>query len=76
MARLNRSAFTPIYSQVADILSSQIQAGEIAAGEKLPSERDLMQTYQLSIAGRGLPPMIGLCLPPQDRVMFTTQPGP
>ena len=31
---------------------------------------------EVSIAGRGLPPMIGLCLPPQDRVMFTTQPGP
>ncbi|MDB5627324.1 MAG: GntR family transcriptional regulator, partial [Tardiphaga sp.] len=34
-----------LYHEVLDRLLQRIRSGEIAAGEHLPSERDLMETY-------------------------------
>ncbi|MGN0271079.1 MAG: GntR family transcriptional regulator [Candidatus Weimeria sp.] len=38
----------PIYLQVIDDITSRIVAGEIAAGEKLPSSRELAMTYRIN----------------------------
>lgn len=36
---------TPLYVQVADIIAGQIERGELAAGDMIPSELTLQQTY-------------------------------
>ena len=35
----------PVYQQIADVLRDAIVKGELVAGQRLPSERDLMERY-------------------------------
>lgn len=37
------------YLEVADILRGRIMSGQLRPGQRLPSERDLSQTYDISI---------------------------
>ena len=37
----------PLYEQAADWLASAIESGELAHGQKLPSERDLADQWQI-----------------------------
>jgi GntR family transcriptional regulator len=39
---------TPIYLQLAAILRVQIASGELAPGRPIPSEKSLMQQYEVS----------------------------
>lgn len=48
MKILDRDTVVPLYHQLSEILKEQIQSGEIPAGAKLPSERELMDKYHLS----------------------------
>jgi GntR family transcriptional regulator len=45
---INRMSDRPAYRQIADQLRSAITTGELAAGEQLPSERQLEQQYGVS----------------------------
>jgi GntR family transcriptional regulator len=47
-AGLKTSSAEPLYRQLADRLLAQIDAGELAAGEQLASEPELMQLFQVS----------------------------
>jgi GntR family transcriptional regulator len=40
----------PFYQQIADQLRDQIRSGALAAGQKLPSERELMEQYDTTRA--------------------------
>lgn len=42
---LNHNSPVPLYHQLAERLKRQIEAGEIAQGEKLPSESEMMKQY-------------------------------
>ena len=46
------STFRPLqlYEQVAERLAADIRAGVLAPGERLPSERDLARTFEVSRA--------------------------
>ncbi len=46
--RIDRESFEPAYSQLADILRQRIEEGEFHAGDRLPTEAELMRTYGLS----------------------------
>jgi GntR family transcriptional regulator len=46
--RINRNSPIPLYIQLADVLKDLIQSGGLAAGEKIPSERELMKQFRLS----------------------------
>jgi GntR family transcriptional regulator len=48
MSTLDRSNSEPLYRQLAGLLLSMIDAGELAAGQQLPSEPGLMVTYGVS----------------------------
>ncbi len=48
MAAIDRRSLIPMYYQLAQLLREQIRIGELKAGEILPSERALMQKYELS----------------------------
>lgn len=45
---VDRTSGVPAYRQVADDLRAKISSGELAPGAKLPSERDLVETYGVS----------------------------
>lgn len=45
---LDRTSGVPVFRQVAADLRSKITAGEFAPGTRLPSERDLVETYGIS----------------------------
>jgi len=45
---VNHGAARPAYQQVADDLRSKIQSGEYAPGQRLPSHRDLAETYDVA----------------------------
>jgi len=45
---IDRSAFEPAYSQLANILKAQIAAGAFRPGDQLPSESQLCRTYGVS----------------------------
>ncbi|AXB46430.1 GntR family transcriptional regulator [Amycolatopsis albispora] len=45
---IDRASGLPAYRQVADELRKKINAGEYRPGDKLPSERVLVDTYQVS----------------------------
>ena len=45
---VDRTSGVPAYRQVADDLRERIGGGEYAPGDKLPSERDLVETYGVS----------------------------
>lgn len=48
MNRLSKNTVIPLYHQLADLLRSKISSGEYALGQQLPSERELMSTYEIS----------------------------
>ncbi len=45
---IDRNAFEPVYSQLANILKAQIAAGAFRPGDQLPSEAQLCRTYGVS----------------------------
>ena len=45
---IDPSNVTPMYKQVASIISEGIRKGELKAGEKLPSEFELMKDFKVS----------------------------
>lgn len=47
-ARIDRSSFEPPYHQLAGILRQQIASGRFRADDRLPSEAQLCQRYQVS----------------------------
>ena len=54
---IDPSSITPMYKQVASIISEGIRKGELKVGEKLPSEFELMKDFNVSrvtIRGRNL----------------------
>ena len=44
---LDRNSFVPLYCQLADEIQSQIESGKIKPGDKLPSESEMMQLYNI-----------------------------
>ena len=48
MTLLDSHSFVPLYHQLAQILREQIHSGRFSSGAELPSERELMQQYQIS----------------------------
>jgi GntR family transcriptional regulator len=47
-SRIARDSFEPAYAQLAGILRSSIVRGEFQAGDRLPTETELVETYGLS----------------------------
>lgn len=45
---LDSSSYTPLYKQLAEILRKSIHEGQYKPGDKLPSENDLAQRYNIS----------------------------
>jgi DNA-binding GntR family transcriptional regulator len=45
---IDRDAGRPVWRQLADILRGMIESGEIQPGKLLPSQRTLMQRYEVS----------------------------
>jgi DNA-binding GntR family transcriptional regulator len=45
---IDHDAGRPVWMQLADILRAMIESGEIAQGKLLPSQRTLMQRYEVS----------------------------
>ncbi|HEY8456613.1 MAG TPA: GntR family transcriptional regulator [Actinopolymorphaceae bacterium] len=45
---LDRRSHVPLHVQLADVLREQIATGKLAPGDRLPSESDLSQTYDVS----------------------------
>ncbi|MDY6845672.1 MAG: GntR family transcriptional regulator [Chloroflexota bacterium] len=45
---LNRHNPTPLYQQLAEIITKRIEAGQYKQNDKLPSENELMETYGIS----------------------------
>lgn len=45
---VHRTAKQPLYSQIADHLRSAIERGELAPGQRLPTEQQLMQLHDVS----------------------------
>lgn len=45
---IDRDAGRPVWRQLADILRRMIESGEIQPGKLLPSQRTLMQRYDVS----------------------------
>ncbi|MFZ5819967.1 MAG: GntR family transcriptional regulator [Chloroflexota bacterium] len=48
LLRINRQNKTPLYHQIVENLRELIQTGQIVAGEMIPSEWDLSETYGVS----------------------------
>lgn len=46
--KINRAAYEPAYIQLANILRSQIAAGQFKPGDQLPSEAQLCRYYEVS----------------------------
>ena len=44
---INRKSNVPLYIQLADLIRRQIQNGEIKIGDKLPSETEMIERYNL-----------------------------
>lgn len=44
---LDRNSYVPLYCQLADELQAKIEAGEILPGDKLPSESEMIQQYNI-----------------------------
>jgi GntR family transcriptional regulator len=53
MGPIDRFSPVPAYRQIADVLRARISAGEVTPGERLPSERELCETYDVD---RGVVP--------------------
>jgi DNA-binding GntR family transcriptional regulator len=48
LVTIDRDAGRPLWQQLADILRAMIESGEVGAGKLLPSQRTLMQRYEVS----------------------------
>lgn len=48
MEEIDQFSDVPLYRQLAQILRGQIEAGELARLDPLPSEKDLQQVYGVS----------------------------
>lgn len=48
MSKLNKHSHVPLYQQLVLTLAAQINAGELRPGERVPSERELAETLQVS----------------------------
>jgi GntR family transcriptional regulator len=48
LIKIDRESDLPLYSQIVQNLTDLIQAGELAAGENLPSENDFTKLYGVS----------------------------
>lgn len=46
--RFNPNTATPLYLQIKELLQAQIENGEFAVGDRLPSERELSEAYGVS----------------------------
>jgi GntR family transcriptional regulator len=46
--KLNRHSPIPLHQQLSDVLIEKINRGNLHSGEKLPSENELMVTYEIS----------------------------
>lgn len=47
-AKINHNSAIPMYKQVLNILSDQIAAGELAPGDRIPSEAELIDQFGVS----------------------------
>jgi GntR family transcriptional regulator len=47
MGDIDRFSPVPAYRQIADVLRGQIASGAVSHGEKLPSERELCERYDV-----------------------------
>ena len=45
---LDRKGSVPLYEQIKNIIEQQIKNGELKEGEKIPSERELCEIYDVS----------------------------
>jgi GntR family transcriptional regulator len=45
---IDPTAKLPPYRQLADIIAGQIQRGELAKGSRIPTESELIETYEVS----------------------------
>ena len=43
-----RQSTIPLYRQILEGIKQKIEAGELKAGDRLPSEQELMEHYQVS----------------------------
>ncbi len=43
-----RQSTIPLYRQILEGIKQKIEAGELRAGDRLPSEQELMEHYQVS----------------------------
>lgn len=58
---IDPTSMIPLYKQVANVITEEINMGNIAAGEKLPSELLLMKVFNVSrVTVRGGYPGIGV----------------
>jgi DNA-binding GntR family transcriptional regulator len=48
LVTIDHDAGRPVWRQLADILRNMIESGEIPPGKLLPSQRTLMQRYEVS----------------------------
>jgi DNA-binding GntR family transcriptional regulator len=48
LVTIDHDAGRPVWRQLADILRDMIESGEIPPGKLLPSQRTLMQRYEVS----------------------------
>ena len=44
---LDRNSYVPLYCQLADEIQHQIESGQIKPGDKLPSESEMIQIYNI-----------------------------
>jgi DNA-binding GntR family transcriptional regulator len=47
-SRIDPTAKLPPYRQLADILAEQIRAGKLRKGQRIPTESELMDEYEVS----------------------------
>lgn len=48
MAELDQTSITPLYKQLKDLIKEKILSGELGPNQKIPSELELSQQYQIS----------------------------
>ncbi|WP_405375419.1 MULTISPECIES: GntR family transcriptional regulator [unclassified Microbacterium] len=49
LIRLDPSSSAPLFAQIADALRTEITAGRLAAGERLPSAREVAEALQVNL---------------------------
>lgn len=48
MVNLNRKSFEPLYYQISENIRAMIETGDLKAGDRVPSENELIATYNVS----------------------------